>query len=332
MKKSILFVFILLISSHSYSSSQGDTTIQKDYYSALQLYQQQNYTLARETLKKNFRLDSASTYLYALTFYDSMHIQNKDEYRYALLAAKKGNIYAITSLSKSRSLGNSNKWKSFIIPILHVLAESGDIRAMRVLSILDMENYFHWIEKAANADDGYAQYKLARLYEIGEGWFFTSARRKNKISDLKLQSAKNGYDKAIIDIGMNHFNSGEIKKAESTWLPLIKNGNANAILALAITYKNTSNQHINNNLIKSAFYYKIYFNSIIGERDNFYGHHFNSYKKTLKKLTEEEVNIVNNNFNNYIKTHSVQYSNDIDYRYDLPEMYLDDLYHLVSNL
>ena len=114
-------------------------------------------------------------------------------------AAEQGDLYAMLRLSSKddlcRYMGTCNgkigeQWRKQAIKIARERAGRGDTEAMIVLYLANQG--LAWLEKAAEAGDGFGQYLLASVYESGKGWFLIPGSREKAIGKWFKASAENG--------------------------------------------------------------------------------------------------------------------------------------------
>ncbi|EZI23385.1 tetratricopeptide repeat protein [Pseudomonas extremaustralis] len=115
-------------------------------------------------------------------------------------AAEQGDLYAMLRLSSKddlcRYMGTCNgtigeQWRKQAIKIARERAGRGDTEAMIVLYLANQG--LAWLEKAAEAGDGFGQYLLASVYESGKGWFLIPGSREKAIGKWFKASAENGF-------------------------------------------------------------------------------------------------------------------------------------------
>ncbi len=83
------------------------------------------------------------------------------------------------------------EWREKVLDLAYARAEHGDTEAMWVL--FHAEEKLGWLEKAAEAGDGAAQLRLAKIYSRGAGWFLIPGNRQKEIRRLLKASAESGY-------------------------------------------------------------------------------------------------------------------------------------------
>ena len=115
-------------------------------------------------------------------------------------AAEQGDLYSMLRLSSKDDLcrymgtctGKSGEqWRKQAIKIARERAGRGDTEAMIVLYLANQG--LAWLEKAAEAGDGFGQYLLASVYESGKGWFLIPGSREKAIGKWFKASAENGF-------------------------------------------------------------------------------------------------------------------------------------------
>ena len=115
-------------------------------------------------------------------------------------AAEQGDLYAMLRLSSKddlcRYMGTCNgkigeQWRKQAVKIARERAGRGDTEAMIVLYLANQG--LAWLEKAAEAGDGFGQYLLASVYESGKGWFLIPGSREKAIGKWFKASAENGF-------------------------------------------------------------------------------------------------------------------------------------------
>ncbi|MGY2293675.1 tetratricopeptide repeat protein [Pseudomonas sp. SDO528_S397] len=120
-------------------------------------------------------------------------------------AADQGDLYAMLRLSNKNDLCNtlgtctetsSINWRAKALKIARQQSEKGDAQSMIVLYLA--RQGFGWLEKAAEAGDGFAQNLLAGLYKDGRGWFFIPGNRDKAIKKWHKTSAEGGYPPGMV--------------------------------------------------------------------------------------------------------------------------------------
>ena len=115
-------------------------------------------------------------------------------------AAEQGDLYAMLRLSSKDDLcrvmetctGKSGEqWREHALKIARERAGKGDTEAMIVLYLANQG--LAWLEKAAEAGDGFGQQLLASAYKGGGGWFLIPGSREKAIEKWFKASAENGF-------------------------------------------------------------------------------------------------------------------------------------------
>ena len=86
---------------------------------------------------------------------------------------------------------SGEQWREHALKIARERAGKGDAEAMIVLYLANQG--LAWLEKAAEAGDGFGQYLLASVYESGKGWFLIPGSREKAIGKWFKASAENGF-------------------------------------------------------------------------------------------------------------------------------------------
>jgi len=128
------------------------------------------------------------------------------EYGYRLIeaAAASGNLYARTELARTNlAFAASLREANDALKMLEEVAADGDTRAMRLLAVSHAEGGIppakptiaaDWYERAAELDDGNAQFELAEIYRKGAG----REINEKKATYWYRRAARNGNIKALL--------------------------------------------------------------------------------------------------------------------------------------
>ncbi|WP_044409390.1 tetratricopeptide repeat protein [Pseudomonas sp. FeS53a] len=165
----------------------------------LMLYQQYMTISAIEPLRIAAEAGdkAAQYYLGESHRLNSMYITAESRKWYEAAAAQ-GDLFAMLRLSDSSDLCDlfgtctgRAAWREKVLDLAYARAEHGDTEAMWVL--FHAEEKLGWLEKAAEAGDGAAQLRLAKIYSRGAGWFLIPGNRQKEIIRLLKASAESGY-------------------------------------------------------------------------------------------------------------------------------------------
>lgn len=140
-------------------------------------------------------------------------------------AAEQGDLYAMLRLSSKNDLcsdmgtceGKSgNEWREQALKTARARAEKGDTQAMIVLFTANQG--LGWLEKAAEAGDGFGQQLLASAYKSGGGWFLIPGSREKAIEKWFKSSAENGFPQGMYLYANYLYDHGGSKEDVGYWL------------------------------------------------------------------------------------------------------------------
>jgi len=144
--------------------------------------------------------DSVAQYYLGEAIRLSKRYITEDAKKWYEAAASQGDLYAMLRLSNTDDLckemgscaGKSGEeWREHALRIAKERAEKGDSEAMTVL--FTAKQGLEWLERAANAGNGFAQKVLAGVYQDGGGWFLTPGSREKAVEKWFKASAESGY-------------------------------------------------------------------------------------------------------------------------------------------
>lgn len=172
-----------------------------------------------------------------------------DAYKWYAAAAEQGDYYAMYRLSGTKSdlcsamdscppgEKTQGEWLLLGRKTAQDLADAGDGEAMYVLYYLT--NNFDWMERSAEAGFSVAQYKLARLYDQGEGFFFPPWKRAEAVERLMEKSARGGYVKAMdYSMGLQYRKDNDEEKYISNVEVIAKTGYVSGVFGYGSILQN----------------------------------------------------------------------------------------------
>ncbi|MFI8648062.1 tetratricopeptide repeat protein [Pseudomonas iridis] len=200
MKKTIaIALFSLLLHSLAYGQLTSEQQEAKE--KGLELYQQSDWYDSQSLLKVAAEGgDSTAQYYLAEVIRLSNRYKTAEAEKWYEAAAEQGDLYAMLRLSSKDDLcnemgscaGKSGKdWREQALKVAREQAENGDSDAMTVLYTANQG--LDWLEKAANAGNGFAQKILAGVYQDGGGWFLIPGSREKAVERWFRASAEGGY-------------------------------------------------------------------------------------------------------------------------------------------
>ncbi|WP_321359693.1 sel1 repeat family protein [Pseudomonas extremaustralis] len=140
-------------------------------------------------------------------------------------AAEQGDLYAMLRLSNKDDLCSylgtctektGKQWRKQAIKIARERAGKGDTQAMIVLFTANQG--LGWLEKAAEAGDGFGQQLLASAYKGGGGWFLIPGNREKAIEKWFKASAESGFPPGMYLYANFLYDHGGSKADVGYWL------------------------------------------------------------------------------------------------------------------
>lgn len=199
-KKTILtalILFLLPCLAHAQLTSEQRKAKEK----GLELYQQSDWYDSQPLLKVAAESgDSTAQYYLAEAIRLSNRYTTDEARRWYEAAAEQGDLYAMLRLSSKDDLCNEmgscasksgKDWREQALKVARERAGNGDSDAMTVLYTANQGP--DWLEKAANAGNGFAQKIHAGVYQDGGGWFLIPGSREKAVERWSRASAEGGY-------------------------------------------------------------------------------------------------------------------------------------------
>ncbi|MGY2293676.1 tetratricopeptide repeat protein [Pseudomonas sp. SDO528_S397] len=192
----LLYIFCLHAVSAQLSPEQQAA---KDR--GIALYNQSDWYDSQPLLKDAAEAgDSLAQYYLGEAIRKSNRYTSATAKRWYEAAAKQGDLYAMLRLADKNDFCSvigtctektSKEWRKEVLKTAIDRSKINDVQAMLVLYLAG--EGLDWLEKAAQAGDGYAQSLLAGLYKDGRGWFLIPGSRKKAVEKWFKASAESGY-------------------------------------------------------------------------------------------------------------------------------------------
>ncbi|WP_165673541.1 tetratricopeptide repeat protein [Metapseudomonas otitidis] len=252
----VLIATLYFIAGLAWADLTPEQSAAKD--KGLMLYQQYKGISAIEPLRVAAEAGdrTAQYYLGETLRRNSMYITAESRKWYEAAAAQ-GDLFAMLRLSDSSDLCDlfgtctgRAEWRDKVLDLAYARAEHGDTEAMWVL--FHAEEKLGWLEKAAEAGDGAAQLRLAKIYSRGAGWFLIPGNRQKEIRRLLRASAESGYAPGMLNYALVLLSSNPDEAA--LWLErAAKLGYVDAVIEYASSLGKSPNKyHLPRESIKGA--------------------------------------------------------------------------------
>ena len=217
-------VFTLLFSSAAAAQLTPEQQAAKDR--GIALYKQSDWYDSQPLLKTAAEAgDRQAQYYLGEAIRLSNWYTTAEARKWYEAAAEQGDLYAMLRLSSKDDLcrymgtctGKSGEqWRKQAIKIARERAGKGDTEAMIVLFTANQG--LAWLEKAAEAGDGFGQQLLASAYKGGGGWFLIPGNREKAIEKWFKASAESGFPPGMYLYANFLYEHGGSKADVGYWL------------------------------------------------------------------------------------------------------------------
>ena len=196
--KALGLVLMLTLVSTAFAQLTPEQQAARD--NGLELYQQHMGVSAIEPLRIAAEAgDKTAQYYLGETLRLNNMFMTAEARKWYEAAAEQDDLFSMLRLSNGGDLckelgtcaSNGPEWREKALRLAYERAEQGDTVAMIALYVANQG--IGWLEKAAEAGDGFAQQLLAGFYQDGEGWFFLPGSREEAIAKWLKASAEGGF-------------------------------------------------------------------------------------------------------------------------------------------